>query len=85
MYQLICEGACNPSIADADKLVQAYWKPHEGVREYDAAQAAMVKAQRRLVYTAHEMVGETASRCLRCGHARRYGGRKHFEATGAAA
>lgn len=28
---------------------------------------------RRLVYTAHEMVGATAARCGDCGHVRQYG------------
>ena len=79
MFQLICEGPCNPEIVAIDAAVSAFR------RERDRSAAGrmaplperLVHALRALHYTAHWSCGLTGERatCDDCGHERRFGGR----------
>lgn len=75
VYDLICEGACNPNISIIDKFAQQYMSDRYAIsgrqREED-----LVKLQRRLQYTTH-IVDDRDPRfvvCTSCSSKRKFGG-----------
>lgn len=68
---LICEGACNPGLADIDRQVQWYPVGDHSPRGEDA----LWDRQRALRYQPHTVSGNFAT-CTACGMKRRYGGKR---------
>jgi hypothetical protein len=72
MYQLICEGPCNPYVGVADALASQYME-HKHRNVPFQREEEMLMWQRRLVYTTHAMVSHDRAQCLTCQATRRYG------------
>jgi hypothetical protein len=70
-YWLICEGACNPNLAEIDRQVQWYPVSDRCPRGEDV----LWVRQRALRYQPHAVSGHIAT-CDVCGMKRRYGGKR---------
>lgn len=70
--QLICEGPCNPNLADIDRELMK--SENRKKDESPVGTQWLWSLQRTLIYTEHVMVQETVARCTVCYRTRRYGG-----------
>ena len=69
VYQLICEGACNPNLEAVDQIVADNFVAGDG-----GLAADVISVQRELRHTPHRLTGQTdRARCQECGAERRYG------------
>ena len=72
MAQLICEGACNPTIESVDALGELLIDGTEGTGKGPRGLPKLWEQQRQLRYTEHEGSG-VWWQCTVCRHARRWG------------
>jgi hypothetical protein len=73
MYQLICEGKCNPAIKDVDAIAFRFSDDGRWINLAATNNREPVfRRQRALVYTDHHCHGVHAT-CGTCGAKRRYG------------
>lgn len=73
-YLLICEGRCNPLLAEIDGAVARLGHPTERRYGWQAAEyQRVVAAQRTLTYTPHFRLSVHQATCRVCGTARWFG------------
>jgi hypothetical protein len=68
LYQLICEGRCNPDRVSVDATVRLERAQFERVVSQE-----VYDRLRALKYTPHEMINPIEAECLDCHTIRRYG------------
>lgn len=84
MLSLICEGSCNPFISRIDALALTESKDAplainatsingDKYTQYSRGTPALIRAQRTLTYTDHELTSTDRARCVPCGKERRFG------------
>lgn len=70
VYQLVCEGPCNPGIKASDAVIRSAKRTDEGrpfLSDTD------IKTIRSFKHTEHALEGTGWARCATCGTDRRYG------------
>lgn len=73
---LICEGACNPGIADIDQAVAAYRRQERRGGPSGPVMPVpdhLADALRTLRHTPHHRINGAYSACSVCGYSRRFG------------
>jgi hypothetical protein len=73
-YQLICEGACNPTLKAIDALAERVVHDRRKDRIVASDYDAMVRGQRALTYTEHRYINDQNAVCEVCGSHRGFGG-----------
>lgn len=69
-YQIVCEGACNPSIAELDRATKAKnVKPGTMPPPPNVPYDTLMKV-RNLAHTAHKRTDGEKVACVVCGHER---------------
>lgn len=73
LRELICEGACNPGVAQLDYQIAQYRaeERHEGGVRLPIVDEAIVARLRRLRHTPHLWVSPDRWACVDCDHERR--------------
>lgn len=78
IYELICEGACNPQLAEIDAVLAPIVRQRQrndgawnGVTSI--GDERLWERQRTLKHTQHEMTAPYRAKCLTCNHERQYG------------
>jgi len=74
MRWLICEGSCNPQVREIDLAVKR-WRARFDLPPAVTEEVTLLRAQRALRYTLHDVTGEEVATCQHCGTSRRYGRR----------
>jgi hypothetical protein len=77
MLQLICEGRCNPNIAEVDAAIRKFAEARNKQLAFDGTER-MLALQRRLTYTDHYMDEDAQAICDVCGARRQFGWRRGF-------
>jgi hypothetical protein len=75
--QLVCEGACNPTIKQVDTAMREEARRNQSQPPFGEQ---LWPLQRDLKYTTHASTSrEHFYRCLTCGNERRFGNQKWFD------
>jgi len=76
LYRLVCEGVCNPRVAELDVIIRKFRTAMlraDPTQRIELIGDATLDQLRALRHTAHTMITDTRATCMVCGHERRYG------------